>query len=92
MTFCYIGLLTAIVLFAATFERLGPARLKRRLLSRYRILINVTINESIIVNGSGQGLGTDRQVLRHYRGDEFPEWEDCKHLQGDGGPGTVRCA
>ncbi len=19
------------------------------------------------------------------------EWEDCKYLQGDGGPGTVRC-
>jgi hypothetical protein len=51
----------------------------------------VTVNESIVVDAP-----VDKVWVRVGRFCDItewmnsPEWEDCKYLQGDGGPGTVR--
>jgi hypothetical protein len=89
--FRYIGLLTAIVLFAAAFDaKLCPAQTQEA-----PLLIPsphyVTINESIVVYAPVDKVWA--RVGRFCDITEWmnsPEWEDCKYLQGDGSPGTVR--
>jgi hypothetical protein len=51
----------------------------------------VTINESVIVDVAVDEVW--KRVGKYCDITEWmnsPEWEDCKYLQGDGGPGTVR--
>ena len=91
MRFFYIGLLTAIVLFAAAFERLSPAQTQADAPLQIPNPHYVTINESIVVDGSVDKVWA--RVGKFCDITEWmnsPEWEDCKYLQGDGGPGTVR--
>jgi hypothetical protein len=50
-----------------------------------------TISESIVVDAPVEKVWT--RVGRFCDITEWmnsPEWEDCKYLQGDGGPGSVR--
>ena len=91
MRFCDIGLLTAIVLFAAAFERLRPAQTQEEVPLQIPNPHYVTINESIVVDAPVDKVWA--RVGRFCDITEWmnsPEWEDCKYLQGDGSPGTVR--
>jgi len=81
-----IGLLTAIVLLAAACDaqqRPAPLQIPN---PHY-----VTTSESIVVDAPVDKVWA--RVGRFCDITEWmdsPEWEDCKYLQGDGGPGTVR--
>ena len=91
MRFCSIGLLAAIVLFAAAFERLRPAQTQAEAPLQISNPHYVTINESIVVDAPVDKVWA--RVGRFCDITEWmnsPEWEDCKYLQGDGGPGTER--
>jgi hypothetical protein len=83
-----IGLLTAIVLLAAACDaQQRPAEAPLQIPNPHY----VTISESIVVDAP-----VDKVWVRVGRFCDItewmnsPEWENCKYLQGDGGPGTVR--
>jgi len=91
MRFRYIDLLTAIVLLAAAFERLSPAQTQAEAPLQILNPHYVTMNESIVVNAPVDKVwarvGSFCDITEWMNS---PEWEDCKYLQGDGGPGTAR--
>ena len=91
MRFCYIGLLTAIVLFAAVFERLRPAQTQAEAPLQIPNPHYATIDESVVVHAPVDKVwarvGGFCDITEWMNS---PEWEDCRDLQGDGGPGTVR--
>ena len=87
----YIGLLTAIVLFAVAFERLHPAQSQAEAPLQIPNPHYVTINESITIDAPVDKVWA--RVGRFCDITEWmnsPEWEDCKYLQGGGSRGSVR--
>lgn len=92
MRFRDIGLLLAIALFAATFDaELCPAQTQAEAALQIPDPHYVTISASIVVDATVDKVWA--RVGRFCDITEWmnsPEWEDCKYLQGDGGPGTVR--
>ena len=91
MSILRIGLLGTIVfLAAACTAQQGPAAAPLQIPNPHY----VTLNESIVI-----GAPVDKVWARVGGFCDItewmnsPEWEDCKYLQGDGGPGTRRaCA
>ena len=83
-----IGLITAIVLIAAAcIAQQSPADAPLQIPNPHY----VPINESIVVDAPVEKVWA--RVGRFCDITEWmnsPEWEDCKYLQGDGGPGSVR--
>jgi hypothetical protein len=83
-----MGLLTALVLLAAACEaQQRPVEAPLQIPNP----LYVTINESIVVDAPVDKVwarvGSFCDITEWMNS---PEWEDCKYLQGDGGPGTVR--
>jgi hypothetical protein len=83
-----IGLITAIVLLAAACDaQQSPAEAPLQIPNPHY----VTINESIVVAAPVEKVWA--RVGRFCDITDWmnsPEWGDCKYLQGDGGPGSVR--
>lgn len=92
MTFRRIGRIGAVVLVSALYS--GQGGLAQTQAQAPLQILNphyVTINESIIVNASVDEVWA--RVGKFCDTTEWmnsPEWEDCKYLQGNGGPGSVR--
>src|SRR5258708_6356602 len=87
-----ISLLGAVVLFSAAFsESHGSAQNQAQAPLQIPNPHYVTVNESIVVDAPAEKVWA--QVGKFCDITEWmnsPEWKDCKYLQGDGGPGTVR--
>jgi hypothetical protein len=88
MRICGIGLLIALVLFAAGgYAQQRPAEVPLQVPDPDYAMIS----ESIVVNASVEKVwsrvGGFCDITEWMNS---PEWEDCKYLQGDGGPGSVR--
>ena len=88
MRFRSMGVVTAFVLLTAACEaQQRPADTPLQIPNPHY----VTLNESIVVDAPVDKVWA--RVGRFCHITEWmnsPEWEDCKYLQGDGGPGTVR--
>jgi uncharacterized protein YndB with AHSA1/START domain len=92
MTFRCNGRLAVVVLFSALYAgHHSSAQTQVQAPLQVPNPHYVTINESIIVNAP-----VDRVWARVGKFCDItewmnsPEWENCKYLQGDGGPGSVR--
>jgi Polyketide cyclase / dehydrase and lipid transport len=82
-----VGLLTVALLAAACVAQQRPAETPLPIPNPHY----VTINESIVVDAPVNKVWA--RVGRFCDITEWmnsPEWEDCRYLQGDGGPGTMR--
>ena len=87
-----LGLLTVIVLFATGFDaELCPAQTQAEASLQIPNPRYVTISESIVVpvpvDKVWARVGSFCDITEWMNS---PEWEDCRYLQGDGSPGTVR--
>lgn len=83
-----VGLLTALVILAAACKaQQRPAEAPLQIPNPHY----ATMSESIIVDAPVDKVwvrvGGFCDITEWMNS---PEWEDCKYLQGDGGPGTVR--
>ena len=92
MTFRWTFLLGAVVLCsAARAEQQAPAPPHEQAPLQVPNPHYVAIDESVIVNAPVDKVwarvGGFCDITEWMNS---PEWEDCKYLQGDGGPGTVR--
>lgn len=88
MRICCAGPLTALVLLAAACAaQQRPAEAPLQVPNPHY----VTINESIVVDAPADKVWA--RVGKFCDITEWmnsPEWADCRYLQGDGGPGTMR--
>jgi polyketide cyclase/dehydrase/lipid transport protein len=74
-----------------TLDRAARRRRKRRAPLQVPNPHYVTVNESTVVNAPVDKVWA--RVGKFCDITEWmnsPEWEDCKYLQGDGSPGSVR--
>ena len=88
MRICCIGLLTAFVLFAAACDaQQDPPEAPLQIPNPHY----VTFSESIVVDAPVDKVwarvGGFCDIAEWMNS---PEWADCRYLQGDGGPGSVR--
>jgi hypothetical protein len=83
-----IGLLGTIVFMAAacTAEQ-GPAATPLQIPNPHYVRLNESIVIGAPVDKVWARVGGFCDITEWMNS---PEWEDCKYLQGDGGPGTVR--
>jgi Polyketide cyclase / dehydrase and lipid transport len=92
VTFRCNGRLGAVVLFSALYAgQRSLAQTQAQVPLQVPNPHYVTINESTIVNApvdkAWARIGKFCDITEWMNS---PEWEDCKYLQGDGGPGSVR--
>ncbi len=92
MAFRFIGLLGALVLFnLATVQQHDVPQTTAHTPLQIPNPHYIAINESIVVNAPVDKVwarvGKFCDITEWMKS---PEWENCKYLQGDGGPGSVR--
>ena len=88
MRILQIGLLTAALFLAAAWgAQQGPAGAPLQIPNPHYATINESIFVDAPVDEVWPRVGTFCDITEWMNS---PEWEDCRYLQGDGGPGSVR--
>ena len=83
-----IGLLIVVVLYAAAgHAQQRPAEAPLQIPNPHYVVIKESIDVNAPVEKVWARIGRFCDITEWMNS---PEWEDCRYLQGDGGPGSVR--